>query len=650
MSRRLLALSLIVSLLGVAPAARAEGPAPPVGGEFSDKGLRVQFTLDMPLRDAEDKAPLREGDVAEVAFRVTDATSGGPVTPLRPAAWVDLYRKPGGASGAELTCKDRIGLHLQGSLNFQADVDLNKFFILILNNDHTISVVDPILGVTGITQLYAMVRLSERGEDWAATAGDKELFVTLPRAGKVAAVELQTFKVVKELEVGNTPVRVAGQPDGRYVWVGDDGPGGGVVAIDAARREVVGRVATGAGHHELAFSDDSRTLYVTTGDAGTLSVVDTQRLEKVRDLPVGGRPSAVGFSSLAKAAYVASEADGTISVVDGARNEVTATIRAEPGLVALRFAPGGRWGVGVNVRTHAVSVVDASRNAVAHTIPVGERPHQVVFSERFAYVRSLGTQEVSAIQLSELAQPKSPGATRITFGQRAPGESPHTAVADAIALTGESDTLLAASPADANVLYFMEGMTAPMGAYSAYGRVPRAVRAVDRSLRETEKGVYSAKFKVPRAGSYVLAFLLDAPWTYHCFEFTAETNPILEKERAAAPPEIEFLTKEKTLTLGVPFPVRFRLRPAAGAAPGGGAEEILTLVTRPPGNWQQRKHATRLEDGTYELTLNVDRAGAYYVYFAIPSLGILPSQLPFLSLRATPAATPAAAKGTGAQP
>jgi hypothetical protein len=96
-------------------------------------------------------------------------------------------------------------------LGFQADVDLNKYFILILNNDRSISVVDPLLGVSGITQLYTMVMLEKRGEDWTRSPDDKLLFVTMPEAGKVAAVDLESFKVVANVEAGKNPVPPAGR-------------------------------------------------------------------------------------------------------------------------------------------------------------------------------------------------------------------------------------------------------------------------------------------------------------------------------------------------------------------------------------------------------------------------------------------------------
>ena len=95
-------------------------------------------------------------------------------------------------------------------------------------------------------------------------------------------------------DVGDAPVRVAVQPDGRYLWVGNDAADesmGGVTVLDARTLERVGFVATGRGHHEIAFSDDSLYALITNGADGSLSVVDSQPLERVADVAVGGRRS-----------------------------------------------------------------------------------------------------------------------------------------------------------------------------------------------------------------------------------------------------------------------------------------------------------------------------------------------------------------------
>jgi YVTN family beta-propeller protein len=577
-----------------------------------------------------------------VRFRVSDAETGAPVSPLEPAVWISRTEEAN-----KVSCRDKIGRYLQAMLSYQAEVDLNKYFILMLNNDRSISVVDPLMGVSGITQLYDMIMLDEPGEDWARSADDKRLFVTMPAAGKVAVVDLESFEVIESVEAGARPVRVAVQPDGRYLWVGNDSDKegeSGVTVIDLRTFAVAARIATGPGHHEIAFSSDSLSAFVTNPDADTLSVIDVQRLEKVADVATGRRPIAVGYSGLSQSAYVASE-DGAVTVVDGRRREIVARLETGSGLTAFRLEPGGRWGFVANAEHDRVDVVDVSSGAIAHRLAVADGPHQFAFTDTYAYVRHLGTAEVVLIPLSQLSLRTTPGIQRVAFGSRAPGEYANPATADAISPTGEWTAVVTANPADLMVYYYMEGMIAPMGSYSTYGRIPRAVGVVDRSVRETERGVYAARFRVPAYGDYEVAFLIDSPFVDHCFAFRAVENPRLAAESEKHPVQLAFLNEERRVPAGRPLELRFTLTGSRTGEPLAGLEDVVVLATRPPGTWQERLRARPLQNGLYEATVPADQPGAYYVSVAVPSLGLDFTELPYISFLAVPSEPSEQGKG-----
>ena len=65
----------------------------------------------------------------------------------------------------------------------------------------------------------------------------------------------------------------------------------------------------------------------------------------------------------------------------------------------MRFARGGRWGFVANPAQSVVHIFDASTNRLIHEQAVGEAPDQFAFTDNFAYVRSLGSDQVSAIRL-----------------------------------------------------------------------------------------------------------------------------------------------------------------------------------------------------------------------------------------------------------
>ena len=61
--------------------------------------------------------------------------------------------------------------------------------------------------------------------------------------------------------------------------------------------------------------------------------------------------------------------------------------------------------------------------------------------------------------------------------------------------------VVAANRADKTVYYYAEGMMAPIGSFLNSSREPLAVRIVDRSIKETAPGFYSAEVEFSRPGT-----------------------------------------------------------------------------------------------------------------------------------------------------
>ncbi|MFZ7125107.1 MAG: YncE family protein [Desulfobacterales bacterium] len=593
-------------------------------GQIQD--IRVSFSIEAV--DGLEAESVRDGGYADVFFRVTHADTGEPVSGLQLAGWVSLTDN---LKEAE-SCEDRIRRYVQGLLGLHADIDLNKHFILVLNDDRTISVIDPLMGVGGITHLFDMIVLPDRGEDWAATPDGRFLFVTLPRIGRVAKVDLNTFQVLNHVEAGSTPVRIALHPEGRYLWVGNDGPyQSGVTVIDHEKMASAAFIETGPGHHEIAFSDDGRLAFATNSSGNTVTVIDAYRFEKVTDLPTGPNPIAVAFSSIGNAAYAVSESDGSITVVSAERRQVDRVISTAPGPIALSFAHGDRWGFISNFRQNRIDIIDALKGEVIHRIPVETQPHQVAFSHGYAYVRHLGTPEVALIKLSDIGGRGLPEIHKVAFGNKAPGEYRQTALAEAIAPSAHMAAVVAANPAEKILYHYMEGMMVPMGSYSTYGRIPRAVRLVDRSVREVGEGLYTSRIKIPRAGTYNVSLLVKSPRFIECYHFEAGPRALTASvDSTSMGFDIEYLDAEKPTTAEEPFRLRFRLTRTGDRQPVAGLRDVVVLATRMPGNRQTRQVAVPLaEAGHYEALLNFSLPGSHLIFVSVPSLKIDGNDLPY---------------------
>jgi len=586
-------------------------------------GIEIEFTAEPP---ATHKAELIAGEDTVFRFRIRDTASQTPLSGVRPAVWVAQRERPGPPGTDQ--CRAKVESYLQGSLRSRPDVDLNTYYLLTLNEEANLSVIDPLLGFGG-SKLLTLVLLKSPGEDWALSSDRLKLFVSMPRINQVAVVDTSTWKVITNIDAGVKPSRLGLQPDEKYLWVTNDT---GVTAIDTSIFKPTTQIATGAGTHEIAFGADNKFAFVTNRSDGTLSVISVPKLKKLKDVHTGALASSLTFSSLSKALYVGNEADGSVAVVDAANHKLIANIATAPGLKTIRFAGGGRWGFVANTLDSNVYIFDASTNRLVHKQEVGEAPDQFAFSDNFAYVRSLRSEQVSAIRLSTLG--KQVDLVKFPGGQNPPGATNvFAASADAFVAAPEPGAIIFANPADQMIYYYSEGMAAPMGNFQNYRRVPRAVMVVDRSLREETLGVYSTTARLPKAGVYNVSVLLDSPRIVHCFEVAAKSNPAIKEDQKTAF-QIEYLNRETPLTASEDYKVRFRLTDMQMKRPIT-SKDVGVLVFLSPGTWQQRQIARSLGDGLYEITINVPEIGVYLLFVESPSQRFQYRELPYLTLHAT---------------
>ena len=593
------------------------------------EGVEVEFTIE-PIEEQGKTSELMEAKEALVRFRIHDKATKTPLSGVKPAVWL-TQRDESGTD--EKQCKEKIQSFLQGNLRSRPDVDLNAYYLLALNNEANISVIDPLLGF-GSSKLLTLVMLKSPGVDWAQKTRDERLFVSMPAVNQVAVVDTNTWKVVANIDTGLKPTRVRLQPDERYLWVANDASAAdkpsGVTVIDTTTLKVVAQLPTGNGHHELDFSGDNQFAFVTNEQDGTLTVVDVQKLAKLKDLKTGPAAS-IAFSPLGNAIYLVNEVEGSIAVVDARKQQIVSRLQAKPGIRNLRFAPGGRWGFVPNPKENVVYVFDASTNRLAHTIGVEKSPDQIAFTDTFAYVRSAGSIEVNMIRLATLTG--QPDMTKFPAGQNAPDEaSIEESFADIMVPAPEGNSVVVGNPADGVIYYYSEGMAAPMGSFQNYRRKPRAVAVVDRSLRETTSGVYTTTTKLPKSGVYDVAFLLDSPRVTHCFSAEAKPNPDVPREKQVAL-RIEYLNKDQQLRVAENYKLRFKLVDTATSRAKSDVKDVRVLTMLSSGTWQKRDFARPVGDGVYELDVKVPQGGVYFIFVGSSSQGVSFRQLPHLTLQ-----------------
>jgi YVTN family beta-propeller protein len=609
----------------------------------TSNGITVEFSARSLAPDADGDKIVAGRDV-EVLFKLSDAVTGRSVSNARPGVWLDARKKIGGlgqagqkvgqkagekAGEVEDACHEKIGYFLQRGLTYRADIDLNAWYILALNRKASISVIDPLFGYGG-QRIVTLIVLNSPGEDWVLGRDARSLFVALPTTNEVAVIDTANWKVASNIGVGRNPLRMVLQQDGRYLWVSQEG---GIAVVDTETRRVVKDIATAAGRHDIALGKGDREAFVSNPAEGTVSLIDVGSLRAVATIPVGSSPGAIAYSPLADRVFATDAKTGAISVIDPAARRVVATMNAKPGLYGLQFTADGRWGFAANPLANEVVVIDASTNRISNRLEVGGAPDQVFVSSQFAYVRSTATADLNLIALDSLGKPQPSVVKTIPGGQNAPlADAGLPATAPAIASPPGESAVLVANPADKTIYFYSEGMNAPMGTFQNMGREMRAVLGIDRSLRETQPGVYTGHLRLPADGVYDVAFRMSSPPFSHCFELTAERDPV--GGRSAKPYRLEFLAEEGEFAVGDTARVQLRLSNPATGEPISDLADLEAQIYQVPGVWRVLRPVKPLGNGIYEVAVELPNQGVYYLNLASQSLRARYNDLPSLVLRA----------------
>jgi DNA-binding beta-propeller fold protein YncE len=164
-------------------------------------------------------------------------------------------------------------------------------------------------------------------EDIAASGNGGYVVVVSSQAGKVTILNRATLKPIKTFSGFQQPHIAAISPDGTYAYITDDARGT-LTAIRLSDMRVTDTVAVGIGAHHLSFSPTERTIWVALGE----NAQQITTLSTVVSRPAGtpatnlGRPHVVGHFAPGFAAHdLAFSPDGrTVWVTSAQGPDVTA--------------------------------------------------------------------------------------------------------------------------------------------------------------------------------------------------------------------------------------------------------------------------------------------------------------------------------------
>jgi YVTN family beta-propeller protein/autotransporter-associated beta strand protein len=220
--------------------------------------------------------------------------------------------------------------------------------------------------------------------------------------GRVFVIDTATNQSVgSPISVGFLPAGVSVTPDGRYVYITNNGSNT-ISVIDSVSRAVVGSINVPTGPIGVATSPDAKQVYATSpgfipdnrGFAGnTVSIVNTAKNTLAGAITPGIGPIGVAFTPDGAHAYVANSSSNSVSVINTATKSVALSIPVGNSPTGVAMSPNGQYVYVANQSNNGngaspgtVSVISTATNGVAFSIPVGNSPTGVAISPSGQYV------------------------------------------------------------------------------------------------------------------------------------------------------------------------------------------------------------------------------------------------------------------------
>jgi YVTN family beta-propeller protein len=554
---------------------------------------------------------------ATVDFRIIDADNKAPYRGLTPRAW--LARSKQNAAPSDAACKSSIQSFLQGGLATQPDADLNGFRLAALNDDASVSIINPTVSLGG-SQLEHLITLPAPGSN--ILVHEQLLYVSIPDKDLIEVIDTIAGQVSRRISLpaGSKAGRLARDPRTGTIWISLDAASA-VAAIkdtDDAKPEII---KTGTGLHRFAFPREGRDVYVSSSGADQVSIVDSDVWTVTARVPTGRTPVDISYGSASRQIYVANLNSEFVTVIDVATREAQANIAAERNATSISFEPEGRFAIILDNAKGGISILDSASNRITTSLAAAKAPDQAVFSRNYLYVHDLDQAGFLVFSLKEVRQGKlSP--IRIETGTRAPSDSVAALESGVLAVAPDESSAFVANPSEKEFFYYAEGMMVPMGTLNAYGKKIMGLAVLNRGLTEKEPGHYSVDVSLRSGGSFDLPLLVEQPRLIHCFHVDLGKPSSTASSRERAGLYAEAMIPREGLIAGRRASVSFRIRDRATGDEVSGLIDAEALAHGPSAKWFGKRKVNATEAGLYGANWTFPTPGRYQILLSIPSRGI----------------------------
>jgi DNA-binding beta-propeller fold protein YncE len=564
---------------------------------LSVNNLNIQLTI----QAAKHKLPatggsvLLAGEVAKVTLNITGKYDGGAVSALHPGAWIRPRLKN------RSSCKNAVKNYLNSGPNASRDIDLNSYSFITLNQDNSVSIIDPRLNLA-TANLLALKKLDSKIVDWYLDSAAGEIFLLLADTNKISIISALSGALIADITLPALPQQMVVAAQQNLLWVAGRKA---LMVIDSRTYKLLKTIPLSAGKVYVAISQANGQLWVYVQDSGELIAVDLVTLEIKWRRPLPKKLSSLVYSKHADRLYFGSKKKPTIiSLYPGSDTEIARTkLISMP--EKLEISPDGQWLFALDFDQRQLAIIDTANNQPKHYLLFKHNFDQLALSDQFAYLRHNTSPNISLIRLGSINRTKSPALIEVPFGTTPPGKQRSNF--SAIEVLPEGGAVLVSNSADKTLYLYMEdGMLAPANAFKVYTEAPVALLVHDKSFVESKAGWYETATMVPKPGDYELVLYLDNPPVASCFPFSvATTDATFIAEPNLPIQAIQLITS--IFHAGTPAEVTVKLITQTHI----GETDLQMLFFKPGSNWQKRLFAKANKNQEYSVLITFPESGKH---------------------------------------
>jgi YVTN family beta-propeller protein len=187
------------------------------------------------------------------------------------------------------------------------------------------------------------------------------------------------FKLAKRLPLGKLPSHMAFSADSKTVFVTLQGSDQ-ITAIDLATQQVKWIMPVGKLPAGIVMTPDDKYLLVGIMGSSYVEVIDWRAQKSVKRIPAGDGTHNFRAMGDKRHIFVSNRVSNTINIIDQQKLENVGTINVPGGPDCMELTDDGKYLWATLRWVKKVAVIDVAARKVVKMIPVGRSPHGVYFA------------------------------------------------------------------------------------------------------------------------------------------------------------------------------------------------------------------------------------------------------------------------------